>query len=174
MPCILTCALGKTLSFSPAEDHWEIRSRAAIVLAELIRQYANRGNWGTRYGVTYPKLQNQVLITLNRVLHTPNSTIPSVFGVLVCSWKRGNSRIGVSRMGDAMIRRMLLPIARELNANLEAILAKRKSITAEVQAYRCIFALTVGETWKLECRRRWGSWERACRDGWKWVSSARK
>ena len=77
-------------------------------------------------------------------------------------------------MGDAMIRRMLLPIARELNANLEAILAKRKSITAEVQAYRCIFALTVGETWKLECRKRWGSWERACRDGWKWVSSARK
>ena len=90
VPCILTCILGKTLSFSPAENHWELRSRASIVLAELIRQYANRGNWGNRYGVTYPKLQNQVLVTLNRVIHTPNSTIPSVFGVLISSWKRGN------------------------------------------------------------------------------------
>lgn len=77
-------------------------------------------------------------------------------------------------MGDAMIRRMLLPIARELNANLEAILAKKKSITAEIQVYRCIFALTVGETWKLECRKRWGSWEKACRGDWKWVGSAKK
>ena len=73
-----------------------------------------------------------------------------------------------------MIERMLLPIARELNANLEAVLAKRKSITAEVQTYRCIFALTVGETWKLECRKRWGSWEKACRGDWKWVGSAKK
>ena len=73
-----------------------------------------------------------------------------------------------------MIERMLLPIARELNANLESILAKRRSITAEVQAYRCIFALTVVETWKLGCRKRWGSWERACRDDWKWVSDAKK
>ena len=73
-----------------------------------------------------------------------------------------------------MIERMLLPIARELNANLVSILSKRKSVTAEVQVYRCIFALTVGETWNLECRKRWGSWGRACSGDWKWVRGAKK
>ena len=34
-----------------------------------------------RYGTEYPKLLKQILATLNKVLHNPRSTLPSIFGV---------------------------------------------------------------------------------------------
>ena len=35
-----------------------------------------------RYSSSYPNLQKQILITLNKVLHNPKATLPSVFGVI--------------------------------------------------------------------------------------------
>ena len=35
-----------------------------------------------RHSSSYPSLQKQILITLNKVLHNPKATLPSVFGVI--------------------------------------------------------------------------------------------
>lgn len=37
-----------------------------------------------RYGADYTKMQKQIYATLNKVLHNPRSTLPSVYGVIQC------------------------------------------------------------------------------------------
>ena len=37
-----------------------------------------------RFGNEYPKMYKQILITLNKVLHNPKSTLPCIYGVTEC------------------------------------------------------------------------------------------
>lgn len=86
-----------------------------------------------RYGTEYPKLLKQILATLNKVLHNPKSTLPSIFGVIEC----------ISRMGESVMEIMLLPIYKDLFANLSALLKTERSSVAQVQIRRCLYALIV-------------------------------
>ena len=38
LPCILSCAVGKSLSASSAENHWELRSFSAVILNEVYKK----------------------------------------------------------------------------------------------------------------------------------------
>ncbi len=86
-----------------------------------------------RYGTEYPKLLKQILATLNKVLHNPRSTLPSIFGVIEC----------VSRMGNSVIELLLLPFYKELFFNLSNLLKKEQSSVAQLQIRRCLYALIV-------------------------------
>ena len=86
-----------------------------------------------RYGTEYPKLLKQILATLNKVLHNPRSTLPSIFGVIEC----------VSRMGNSVIELLLLPFYKELFFNLSNLLKKEQSSVAQQHKRRCLYALIV-------------------------------
>ena len=133
LPCILSCAVGKSLSASSAENHWELRSFSAVILNEVYKKWPLQVELNCRYGTEYPKLLKQILATLNKVLHNPRSTLPSIFGVIEC----------VSRMGNSVIELLLLPFYKELFFNLSNLLKKEQSAVAQVQIRRCLFALIV-------------------------------
>lgn len=126
--------MGKTLSASSVENHWELRSFSAVVLAEVYKKWTPSLGLTHRYGTEYPKLLKQILATLNKVLHNPKSTLPSIFGVIEC----------ISRMGESVMEIMLLPIYKDLFANLSALLKTERSSVAQVQIRRCLYALIVG------------------------------
>jgi len=47
-----------------------------------------------RHGNQYPKMQRQIFVTLNKVLHNPKTTLPSVYGAVCCEGRR---RVGRRR-----------------------------------------------------------------------------
>ena len=123
LPCILSCCVGKALCAYPDENHWELRSLSAIIIAEIHR----------KFGREYPKMYKQICATLNKVLHNPKSTLPAVFGVVET----------IHRLGVNTIELLLLPVCKEMVQNLNALLEKTTSAVTQMQIHRCLFALMV-------------------------------
>lgn len=53
-----------------------------------------------RHGSQYPKMQRQIFVTLNKVLHNPKTTLPSVYGAVRCSGERTVGRRCARAWGD--------------------------------------------------------------------------
>ena len=64
------------------EDHWQLRDLSALILADIHRKWGFVGLVMFRYGAQYPKMQKQIYVTLNKILHNPKSTLPSVYGMI--------------------------------------------------------------------------------------------
>ena len=94
LPCILSCCVGKTLSNAPVEDHWRLRDLAATIVSDVNRKCVRGEVVSDRHGSQYPKMQRQIFVTLNKVLHNPKTTLPSVYGAVRCN---GGRRVGRRR-----------------------------------------------------------------------------
>lgn len=95
----LSCCVGKTLSNSPVEDHWRLRDLSATILSDVNRKCMSGGMVTRRHGNQYPKMQRQIFVTLNKVLHNPKTTLPSVYGAVCCEGRRRVGREAFARWG---------------------------------------------------------------------------
>ncbi|KAK8814131.1 hypothetical protein WA158_007993 [Blastocystis sp. Blastoise] len=119
IPAILSCLLAKTLSFSPIENHWELREKAAQVLRDIC----------TQYSLSYPELQKRITINISEVFQK-KSSLPAIYGAIVCLYS----------LGPRAISSILLKIYPSLTEHLETIF-KSSSILKQIQARHCIMAL---------------------------------
>lgn len=76
------------------EDHWRLRDLSATILSDVNRKCMSGGMVTRRHGSQYPKMQRQIFVTLNKVLHNPKTTLPSVYGAVCCEGRR---RVGRRR-----------------------------------------------------------------------------
>ena len=118
------------------EDHWRLRDLSATILSDVNRKCVSGGMVTRRHGNQYPKMQRQIFVTLNKVLHNPKTTLPSVYGAVCCE-------VGVRALGETAVDALLLPVFCEMSENLSRLLATQKSALAHVQIQRCLHALTV-------------------------------
>lgn len=85
-------------------------------------------------------MYKQILVTLNKVLHNPKSTLPSIYGVVQT----------ITQLGESTIELLLLPVYKEMVANLNALLKSTQSLVTQMQVQRCMYAVieSVGLYWK--------------------------
>lgn len=137
MPAILTTVLGSKLSASPLQDHWTLRQLSADVVASLCSKYRD----------SFPDLQAQVCQTYLNELRASTAPANRTFAPLF------GSIVGLSALGPAVIRSLLLP---EL-ATMERILFDKldhsdgPDTALVIERERCLAALTtaIGESFVL-------------------------
>lgn len=88
LPAVFTCIVASRLGQSPTEDHWSLRSHAAIVIAKVCSKFSS----------LFPDLQARICKTYIDALQSDKS-LPSVYGGLV----------GLSSLGQRVVRTVLLP-----------------------------------------------------------------
>ena len=82
------------------EDHWRLRDLSATILSDVNRKCMSGGMVTRRHGNQYPKMQRQIFVTLNKVLHNPKTTLPSVYGAVCCEGRRSVGRRRSRAGGD--------------------------------------------------------------------------
>ena len=89
-------------------------------------------------------MYKQILITLNKVLHNPKSTLPCIYGVIECSLiQLYYDSVGITRLGENTIELVLLPVYKEIVMNLDIVLKTTTSAITHMQAHRCLYSITV-------------------------------
>lgn len=85
-------------------------------------------------------MYKQILVTLNKVLHNPKSTLPSIYGVIQA----------ITHLGESTIELLLLPVFKEIVENMNALLKSTQSLVTQMQIQRCMYAVaeSVGIYWK--------------------------
>ena len=97
-----------------------------------------------RFGNEYPKMYKQILITLNKVLHNPKSTMPCIYGVIECNLiYQYYDSVGITRLGENTIELVLLPVYKEIVMNLDIVLKTTTSAITHMQAHRCLYSIMV-------------------------------
>ena len=99
LPAVFTCIVASKLSASPAEDHWTLRAHAAHVIAKVCAKFSS----------LFPDLQARVCKTYIDAMQ-PDKTLASMYGGLV----------GLSALGQNVVRTILLPIVGTLAARVRA------------------------------------------------------
>lgn len=141
LPCILSCCVGRVLSAFPAENHWELRSLAAVVLATIYRKFSFCERLPVDLEQTILGLKSKFLLLFIEYSITPRRLFLRslvLLSVRLCEI----SHIGATRMGDSAVVLLLVPVCRDMITNLAAFLTA-DSVTIQVQARRCLYALIV-------------------------------
>ncbi len=99
LPAVFTCIVASKLGSSASEDHWSLRSHAAMVIAKVC----------TKFGGLFPDLQARVCKTYVDAMQ-PDKSLASMYGGLV----------GLSALGQNIVRTILLPIVATLAARVRA------------------------------------------------------
>ena len=100
LPAVFTCIVASRLGQSPTEDHWSLRSHAAIVIAKVCSKFSS----------LFPDLQARICKTYIDALQSEKS-LPSVYGGLV----------GLSSLGQRVVRTVLLPTISSLVQRLHTV-----------------------------------------------------
>ena len=88
LPAVFTCIVASRLGNSPTEDHWSLRSQAAMAIAKVCSKFSN----------LFPDLQARICKTYIDALQS-DMTLASVYGGLV----------GLSSLGQRVVRTVMLP-----------------------------------------------------------------
>ena len=99
LPAVFTCIVASKLSSSAAEDHWSLRAHAAYVIAKVCAKFSS----------LFPDLQARVCKTYVDAMQ-PDKSLASIYGGLV----------GLSALGQNIVRTILLPIVGTLAARVRA------------------------------------------------------
>ncbi|KAJ3093100.1 hypothetical protein HK102_009532 [Quaeritorhiza haematococci] len=99
IPNILTCVVAKRLGQRPTEDHWTLRSFAAVLAAYIVH------NYGTRY----PTLQPRITKTLLRAFLDPQKGFTTNYGGIV----------GLKELGPQVLKVLLLPNVKAFGVAME-------------------------------------------------------
>jgi transcription initiation factor TFIID subunit 6 len=94
LPAIFTCIVANKLSSSPSDDHWQLRSFAAELVASMCK----------KYGELFPDLQARVCKTYMDALalgevDDRKKTLATLYGGLV----------GLSSLGHSVVRTLIVP-----------------------------------------------------------------
>jgi transcription initiation factor TFIID subunit 6 len=98
LPAVFTCIVASKLGFAQTEDHWSLRSHAAIVIAKVCAKFSS----------LFPDLQARICKTYIDALQSDKS-LTSVYGGLV----------GLSSLGQRVVRTVLLPTISSLVTRLK-------------------------------------------------------
>ncbi|KAA8500055.1 Transcription initiation factor TFIID subunit 6 [Porphyridium purpureum] len=135
LPSIMTCLVGKRLSATKSENHWELRDCAADILLNIC----------TKFGVTYTNIQSHITKTLSSALQDSSKPLTSQYGAVV----------GLSVFGRHVFESILLPFVRVYVPVLEEELAGVSSLrTGQVEelwkVYGAFLAATSVHALKIE------------------------
>ena len=89
LPCLLTCVVNKSLSKTPAEDHWALRDYAASIIAKICE----------KFGRFYGELQGRVLKTYQDAFIKENKPLITRYGGIN----------GVCTLGELNVISILIP-----------------------------------------------------------------
>ena len=122
MPVILTCIVGKQLGNDPAENHWDLRDSAAVLLRKICNTYKSS------YGTIKPR----VIKTLIRALLDPSKPLTTHYGAVV----------GLSALGHETVKLMVLPQIKSYGEMLEPMM-KNENPAISKEANKIYQALLV-------------------------------
>ena len=74
-----------------------------------------------RHGNQYPKMQRQIFVTLNKVLHNPKTTLPSVYGAVCCEGRRRVGRRRSRAGGDGGGRVAAAGVLRDVGESVATV-----------------------------------------------------
>jgi len=121
MPSILTCVVTKHLGEKASEDHWALRDYAASLVALIC----------TQFGSAYHTLQPRVSKTLLHAIMDPGKPFTTSYGAI----------IGLSLLGDEVIKVLILPIIKPFSARIENEIKSGSKPSKIEEAKRCQNAL---------------------------------
>jgi transcription initiation factor TFIID subunit 6 len=132
LPAIFTCIVAARLSSSPSENHWAVRSLAADVIAQSCRKYSEVcPDLHARVCKTYLDTVTAALTTLidgNKeqagTQAQRSAALSTLYGGLV----------GLSALGQAVIKALVLPRVAVVNVALEGALADAKKYRVQQQS----------------------------------------
>ncbi|KAJ1679226.1 histone H4-like TAF Taf6, SAGA complex subunit [Spiromyces aspiralis] len=135
MPALLTCLVGKTLCESPEEDHWSLRNKAAMMIAQIC----------TEFGDSYHTLRTRITRTLLRAFLDLSKSLTTHYGAIT----------GLSMLGADVIRVLIVPNIKEYMSLLDIELGKKSNTVLINEATRCKQALLdalarLGEDYKQQ------------------------
>ena len=130
LPAIFTCIVAARLSTSPADNHWPLRSMAAEVVAHACRKYSE----------LCPELHARVCKTYLDTVMAALAALPAdadaaVTAADAASQQQGDNQraaalatlygglVGLSALGQAVIRSLVLPHVSQVMQALDAVLA---------------------------------------------------
>ena len=100
------------------EDHWRLRDLSATILSDVNRKCVSGETVTRRHGSQYPKMQRQIFVTLNKVLHNPKTTLPSVYGAVRCEGRRRVGRRRSRAGGDGGGRAAAAGVPRDVGESV--------------------------------------------------------
>lgn len=117
MSNLLTCALKKTISQTPQENHWSLREMSASLISQIV----------SKWGPSYNTLQSRTCKTCVRGLLDPSKPLTTNYGAIAC----------LHAMGPTVIRSLLIPSVKLYSDHISQFLGiANPNIVHREQAYR--------------------------------------